>query len=157
MKTNNHRIFWAAVLGVLLMPFGMRDASAGVSVNINLGPPPIFAPAPPEVVMIPGSSIYFVPNLNIDVFFYNGYWWSPRGGYWYRSRAYNGPWRTINRRYVPAPLFRIPGHYRGVYEREPRIPYGRWKHRERIERRQWREEHGGWNERGPGRSHGRDN
>lgn len=149
MKAKVYKAFGlVALFGALLIPCGMKEASAGVNVNINLGPPPIVVARPPEVVMIPGLPIYFVPNLDIDVFFYNGYWWSPRGGYWYRSRAYNGPWRGIDRRYVPAPLFRVPRDYQGIYKRERRIPYGQWKHREKAER-------GGWKEHG--RGHGRDN
>jgi len=45
---------------------------AEVSVNINLGPPPILVSAPPAVVMIPQSQVYFVPDPQIDVFFYAG-------------------------------------------------------------------------------------
>lgn len=164
MKTNIYRVFGMVVLLTpLFLPCGMRDASAGVSVNINIGPPPIVLPAPPEMVMVPGSPVFFVPSLDFDVFFYGGYWWSPRGDRWYRSRAYNGPWQTINRRYIPRPVIRVPGDYRAIYEREPRIPYGQWKkerrQRENMERREWKEGHDGWPGpgRGPGRGHGRDN
>jgi hypothetical protein len=156
MKTNSYKVFGlVALLWMLIMPCGIRETLAGVSVNINIGPPPIMLPAPPEVVMVPGSPVYFVPHLDLDVFFYGGYWWSPRGDRWYRSRAYNGPWRTISRRYVPAPVFRVPRDYRRIYESEPHIPYGQWKHREKMERRQWDEERGGGDERGHG--HGRGN
>ena len=94
--------------------------------------------------MIPGSQVYFVPQPDIDIFFYNGYWWSPRGDRWYRARAYNGPWGIVGRRFVPAPVFGIPRNYRGIYEREHHIPYGQWKkefrHGEREERRDWKKE-----------------
>jgi len=81
---------------------------------------------PREVVMIPGVQVYFVPEFEFDVFFYNGYWWSPRGNRWYRARAYNGPWGIIERRYVPAPVYRVPKDYRVRYEKQQRIPYGQW-------------------------------
>ena len=61
-----------------------------------------------------------MPGLEFDVFFYNGYWWSPRGNRWYRARAYNGPWKTISR-------YRVPKDYRARYEKQQRIPYGQWK------------------------------
>jgi hypothetical protein len=96
-----------------------------VSININLGPPPIVVAEPPEAVMIPGLQVYFVPQLEFDVFFYNGYWWSPRGSRWYRARAYNGPWKVVTKRYVPAPVYRVPNDYRNVYEKEQHIPYVR--------------------------------
>ena len=82
---------------------------------------------PQEVVGIPGSSVYFVPGFQSDVFFYNNYWWSPRGNQWYRARDYNGPWGNVEQRSVPAPVYRVPNDYRVRYENEKRIPYGQWK------------------------------
>lgn len=132
------------LVGTVLTVGAVRNAAAEVSVSINIGPPPIVAPAPPEVVLMPRMGVYFVPGLSFDVFFYNGYWWSPRGDRWYRSRAYGGPWRIIDRRYVPRPVFGVPHDYRRTYERERRIPYGQWKkeheRRGRGERREWRDE-----------------
>jgi hypothetical protein len=150
------------LLGALLTCGTAQEASAGVDVGvgINLGPPPIVVAEPPVVVPIPRSQVYFVPEVEFDVFFHNGYWWSPRGDRWYRSRAYKGPWRIVERRYVPAPVIRVPGDYRSVYGRERHIPYGQWKkdraRHERGERRHKRgherEEHRGGRERG---EHGR--
>jgi len=152
------------LLGGLLVCGAANDALARVDVgiNVNLGPPPIVVPAPPEVVLVPGSQVYFVPGIEFDVFFHNGYWWSPRGDRWYRSRAYDGPWRIVERRYVPAPVYRVPREYRNVYRHERHIPYGEWKrdrgrydrgehrgdgeHRDRDEYRE-RGEHGRGHER----------
>ena len=118
----------AVLLGALFALRATKEAAAvDVRVNINLGPPPIVVAEPPEVVMIPGSRVYFVPDPKIDVFFYSGYWWSPRGDRWYRARAYNGPWGIVKQRYVPAPVYQVPRNYRVVYEREQHIPYGQWK------------------------------
>ena len=166
MRRKGYRIFGPALLlGVLLACSAAGTALAGVSVgvNVNLGPPPIVVPAPPEVVLVPNTSVYFVPGVEFDVFFYNGYWWSPRGDRWYRARAYNGPWRTVERRYVPRPVFRVPHDYRSVYVRERHIPYGEWRdrhfrggHRDVREERHGRgdefREHG---EREEHREHGR--
>ena len=104
-----------------------EPARAEVSVSINLGPPPIVVAEPPQVVMIPGSQVHFVPDPNIDVFFYGGYWWSPRGDRWYRARAYNGPWGVIERHRVPRAVIYVPRDYRARYERERHVPYGQWK------------------------------
>jgi hypothetical protein len=102
-------------------------AQAEVSVNINLGPPPIVVSAPPGVVMIPQTQVYFVPDPHIDVFFYGGYWGSPRGEQWYRAKAYHGPWGAIEQRKVPRSVIYVPQDYRGRYEREQHVPYGQWK------------------------------
>ena len=123
------------------------SARAEVSVSINLGPPPIVVAAPPEVVMIPGSQIHFVPDPKIDVFFFGGYWWSPRGERWYRARAYNGPWGVIERHRVPRAVIYVPRDYRARYQRERPVPYRQWKKdRSRWDRdnrkahRQWERE-----------------
>jgi hypothetical protein len=115
--------------GVMLLSGVPGSAQAGVDVgvSINIGPPPIVVAEPPEVVMVPRSNVYFVPSVRFDVFFHDGYWWSPRGDGWYRSRAYNGPWRIIERRHVPGPVVRVPREYRTVYVKEKPIPYGQWK------------------------------
>ena len=136
------------LLGALLACGVANEAAAEVRVGIgiNIGPPPIVVAEPPEVVLVPGSQVYFVPGLEFDVFFSNGYWWSPRGDRWYRARAYNGPWRTVERRFVPGPVIRVPHDYRRVYGRERHIPYREWREhrgrgefRERGERREMRE------------------
>jgi hypothetical protein len=135
------------LLGALLNCGVPGEAAAGVNVgvSVNIGPPPIVVAEPPAVVLVPGSQVYFVPGVEFDVFFYNGWWWSPRGDQWYRARAYNGPWGIIGRRYVPRPLFRVPHDYRRVYARERHIPYREWRggHPGREEHREMREEHHG--------------
>jgi hypothetical protein len=125
----------ALLLGALLACGAPNEVVAGgvdFGVNVNIGPPPIVVAEPPAMVMVPDTQVYFVPEAKFDVFFYNGYWWSPRGDRWYRSRAYNGPWRHMDRRFVPRPVCRVPHDYRHAYARERHIPY-----------REWREHHGG--------------
>ena len=119
-------------------------ARAEVNVNINLGPPPIVVSEPPAVVMIPGSQVHFVPDPNIDVFFYNGYWWSPRGEQWYRAREYRGPWKMIELRRVPPAVVYMPRDYRTRYEREHHVPYGQWKKERSRYDRENRKAHKQW-------------
>ncbi|OGC24879.1 hypothetical protein A2291_01915 [candidate division WOR-1 bacterium RIFOXYB2_FULL_42_35] len=123
--------FWALLGLVLLLESSVLGFSgrtpAKVKVAIDLGPPPIMVSAPSEVVMMPGTNIYFVPSNNFDVFFYNGYWWSPRGERWYRAGQYNGPWGYVHNNDVPGHLFKVPKNYRVVYKKERIIKYGHWK------------------------------
>lgn len=124
-------------------------ALAEVNVNINVGPPPVVVHEPPELVVVPRTMVYFVPGVEIDLFFYRGFWWTRHGGRWYRSRAYNGPWIIVGPRHVPVEIVRLPRDYRTVYVRERRIPYGHlkkdWERRER-ERREMRGEWKDWKE-----------
>ena len=60
------------LLGSLFAFGGMKEASAEVSVNINIGPRRSWSLSLPGVVMIPGSLVYFVPQPDIDIFFTMG-------------------------------------------------------------------------------------
>ena len=87
MKLFSGTLLLALVLAVPV------PSKAGVDVNISVGfPPPIVFAAPPEVVVIPETYVYAVPDVNVDLFFYNGWWWRPWQGRWYRSRNYNSGW-----------------------------------------------------------------
>jgi hypothetical protein len=144
--TNSGKGFRCLVAGAAFaaaMGF-LEPARAEVSVNINLGPPPIVVSAPPAVVMIPQSQVYFVPDPHIDVFFYGGYWWSPRGEQWYRAKAYNGPWGVVEHRKVPRSVIYVPRDYRARYERERHVPYGQWKKDHSSWDRQNRKSHKQW-------------
>jgi hypothetical protein len=152
------------LLGVLLVGGNATASEVRIGVGINIGPPPIVVAEPPAVVLVPGSPVYFVPGLEFDVFFSNGYWWSPRGDVWYRAQAYNGPWRVVERRFVPGPVIHVPHDYRRVYARERHIPYREWRehrgrgrgeHMEHMEHREHGEhgEHGEHEEHGHGHEH----
>jgi len=166
MKKRIYGMLGLFVLLGAMMPLGeTNEVVAQVQVDINIGPPPIVVAAPPAVVMVPRSKVYFVPDPYVDVFFYNGYWWSPRGNRWYRSRAYKGPWGVVDQRYVPGPVHRVPRDYRTVYEKEKHIPYGQWKkqgkNRAKAERKEDKGEYkqeqkqGGGHSQGQGHGQGR--
>jgi len=103
---------------------------AGVDVNIgvNFGPPPpVVIAAPPPVVVIPGTYVYFAPDVQVDILFYHGDWYRPHGGRWYRGAGYDGPWVFVEPARVPGVLLRLPPNYRRVPPGHERIPYGQLK------------------------------
>lgn len=105
-----------------------------VSIGINL--PAVRFAAPPAVVVIPGTYVYMVPDVDVDVFFYQGYWWRPYEGRWYRSRDYNGSWGHVEPNRIPGGLRALPQDYRHrlspQYERIPHEDVKRnWKKWER--------------------------
>jgi len=156
--TNSGRIFRCLLAGAAIaaaMGFS-EPARAEVSVNINLGPPVVVA-EPPHLVLVPQSQVYFSPDPQVDIFFYGGYWWSPRGDRWYRATEHNGPWGVIERSRVPQEVIVVPGDYRTRFEREKPIPYGQWKKQHKqVEKakhkEQKRDKH---DDRGGGGKHGR--
>jgi len=139
------RVFRFSLLVIAAIVLGGAEAArAQVSVNINLGPPPIVVAEPPVVVMVPQSRVYFVPDPHVDIFFYGGYWWSPRGEVWYRAKAYNGPWGVITQTRVPRAVVYMPRDYRARYERERPVPYGQWKKEHERWERENRKSHKKW-------------
>ena len=129
------------LLVAVLVPLSVR-AQIGVSVGVNVPlPPPIVFSAPPEVVVLPESNVYVVPDAEADIFFTGGWWWRPWEGRWYRSRHYDRGWGFY--RQAPPRFYRnVPPGWRNDY-RDHRWRGREWNH-ERIAHgdmeRNWR----GW-------------
>ncbi|MGO9377250.1 MAG: hypothetical protein ACLP29_01705, partial [Dissulfurispiraceae bacterium] len=113
---------------------------AAVDVNVNIAlPPPIVFAAPPNVIVMPDANdVYVDPEVNVDLFFWNGWWWRPWEGRWYRSYYYDRGWGYYNN--VPSFYFDVDPGWRGYYRDHnwyghrwnyERIPYGQlqqnWK------------------------------
>ncbi|MFA5354038.1 MAG: hypothetical protein WC291_07400, partial [Thermodesulfovibrionales bacterium] len=150
-----------AVTGLSSPNIGSAEVEGDVNATIGLGaddgldeevddyaplPEYDFA-APPDVVPIPGSYAYYVPGIDVDILFYNGFWYRPYRGYWYKSRFYNGPWGYIGHRHVPRYLMDLPPRWRDIPPIYDRIPYDRfnrdWR---RWERERFWERNDKWRE-----------
>ncbi len=59
----------------------------------------------PNLVLIPGSSVYYTYSNGELLYYYNGYWWQNADNIWYRSSFYGGPWFIIGYRYVPFDVY----------------------------------------------------
>lgn len=107
---------------------------AEVSVSINIGlPPPIVFAAPPELIVLPDTDyVYVAPAIDVDLFFWNGWWWRFWEGRWYRSHYYNRGWGYYN--YVPRFYYDVDPGWRRYYRE--RSWYGhRWNYAPIPERR----------------------
>jgi len=124
--TMSRTIYLLLIAGLIFAGSAGISSSADINININPVPPPHFAfAAPPSVHVIPGSYVYLVPNMDFDMFFYNGYWYRPHNNYWYRAVGYNGPWHY--HKAVPRPLLHLPSDYRRIPPGHTFIPYGQLK------------------------------
>ncbi|MBI5100935.1 MAG: hypothetical protein HZA16_02395 [Nitrospirae bacterium] len=149
MKAGKSGLLMAGVIFLALAIFSSQ-AYAGVSVGIGVNIPSFRFAAPPHLVVVPGTYAYFAPETDVDIVFFNGYWYRTYEGRWFRARGYNGPWGVIAPSRVPGVLIELPRDYRHIYREHPRIAYRdfnrnwrRWernKHWERDER--WREGRG---------------
>ena len=97
-----------------------------VSVQIGVSlPPPIGFSAPPETILLPGTGVYVVPGLADDFFFWDGWWWRPWNGRWYRSHGYNSGWGYYDG--IPSFYSRVPSGWREDY-RNNRWQGKEWNH-----------------------------
>jgi len=123
-------------------------AAAGLALDIDIGgldieigaPPRAEFAGPPELVPIPGRYVYFVPDIDYDLFFYHSRWYRLHKGRWFRSENYAGPWEHV--REVPPALIDLPPDYRSIPRGYSRIPYGelrnnweRWEREKYFDRR----------------------
>ncbi|OGP66635.1 MAG: hypothetical protein A2031_09680 [Deltaproteobacteria bacterium RBG_19FT_COMBO_43_11] len=106
----------ALVIVVPISTMAMGRVDVGVSIPL---PPPIIFPGPPQLVVIPETNVYAVPDVDVDVFFYGGWWWRPWEGRWYRSQRYDSGWSH----YQGTPSFHrsVPSGWRNDYKQR------RWK------------------------------
>jgi hypothetical protein len=93
---------------------GVNVTVGGEGVNVIVGTnlPTVSFVAPPDVVVIPGTYVYMVPDIDSDVLFFQGYWWRPYEGHWYRSQEYNGRWSHVEPEGIPSGLRTLPQDYR---------------------------------------------
>ncbi len=90
-------------------------ARAQISIGIGLPlPPPIMFPAPPAVIALPDTdNVYVAPDIDVDLFFWNGFWWRLWDGRWYRSPYYNRGWGYYSG--IPDFYFDVDPGWRGYY------------------------------------------
>jgi len=115
-------------------------AAADVHIGINVGvppPPPIVVERPPELVIVPGSPVYYAPAVPYNFFYYDGAYYTFHDAHWFSARSAHGPWTYVRR--VPRPVVAVPVRYY-------RVPPGHLKH------------HGPppWHDHGRGHGHGHD-
>ena len=115
---------------------------AAVDINVNISlPPPIVFQAPPDVIVMPDTNgVYVVPEIDTDMFFWNGWWWRLWEGRWYRSHYYNRGWGYYNA--VPSFYFDVDPGWRGYY-RDHNWYGHRWNY-ERIPNRQLQQNWKSW-------------
>jgi len=85
---------------------GVGIALPGVRIGVNI-------PAYPNMAPIPGYPVYYAPQLDANLFFYDSTYWLFANDDWYSSTWYNGPWYPVEPYLVPSFILRIPvGYYR---------------------------------------------
>lgn len=134
------RLFLGTLLLASMFSFPL-PMMAEVSVNIGFSmplPPVIQFHEAPRMVVLPGTYVYVAPDVDVDIFFTDGWWWRPYRGQWYRSHDYNSGWS--HHRYPPTFYNQVNRHWRDDYRKH------QWKgHRWNPEQRDHREVQKNWN------------
>lgn len=76
----------------------------------------------PSMQIIPGSPVYYATNSGVNLFFYDGVYWSFFNDGWYMSSWYSGPWYPVDPFNVPLYLLNVPVRY---YVNRPAY-FGAW-------------------------------
>lgn len=120
-----------AIIFVTSLAIGMNlasPASAQVSIGVNLPGVSIGINLPvyPSFVPVPGYPVYYAPQVDANLFFYDGLYWVYVDDNWYSSSWYNGPWELVEPNLVPYFVLRIPI----IYYRRPPGYFGQWDRRQ---------------------------
>ena len=99
-------VMLAIVMALFIVPC-LAQAQIDIRISIPL-PPPIVFSTPPLMVVLPETEVYVAPDYDQDLYFYQGFWWRPWCGRWYRSLNYDSGWEFYHG---------VPGWYGGVYPR----------------------------------------
>ncbi len=99
----------------------VRPAPDDDDTNVRVvGPPAVVVVDDPELVVIPGTYVYWLDGQE-GVYFYGGGWWRAWDGYWYRADVYNGQWVRVELGHVPHPVTHLPyGWHENRYD-APRV------------------------------------
>ncbi len=130
-------IFLALIMAVPVPTMAMGRVDVGVSIPL---PPPIGFAGPPEMVVLPETYIYVVPDSDVDIFFYGGWWWRPWNGRWYRSHYYNSGWGYYQG--TPSFYISVPSGWRNDY-RQRRWGGHQWNY-QRIPHQHVQQNWQGW-------------
>jgi|SRR5262245_1386051 len=136
----------AMVAGLMVATLAGSAGPAQAAVHVSIG---INVPAPPQLVVVPGTPVSYAPGVPGNYFFYGGQYYVFTNGIWYAGPGYMGPWAVVAPQYVPRPLLTVPVRY---YRAAPE----EWRHSRREHPPRWAQHWGpDWDEHGHG--HGHDN
>ena len=138
-------IFFGILFFTLMANPTMSSAEMSINIGIGVPLPQVIIHDPPPVVVIPGTYVYFAPDVGVDIFFYHGYWYRPHRGHWYRGRGYDGPWDNIRTSRVPHVVRDLPPDFRHTVRHHERIRHANlqrnwktWEQKKHWDRRHYR-------------------
>jgi hypothetical protein len=113
------RVQWllVGVLGLYALELVVPALGAAqINIGVNIGippppPPPVVIAAPPQLVVIPGTRVFYAPEVPHNYFFYGGKAYVFHDSAWFVAPTHNGPWTFVAIEQVPPPIRRVPVRY----------------------------------------------
>ncbi len=122
MKKSNLFLLAAAIVTMTVM-ITPTASTAEVNVSLSIPLPGLVISSPPDMAVVPGTYVYYPPEVSADIFFYEGHWYRSHHNGWYIANGYNGPWRTVGVGHVPRAVMNVPHGYRGMRPQYDRIAH----------------------------------
>src|SRR5262245_45890539 len=96
-----------------VMPGQAAEVNVGINIGIPAPPPPVVIATPPQVVLVPGSPVYYAPAVGFNLFVYSGRYYRFHDGHWFIAASHGGPWTFVAPGKVPRPVLAVPvGYYK---------------------------------------------
>ena len=125
-------------LGMQAPQASAADVSVGLRVGDRYTGPRVAYVREPDLVMVPGTRVYYTSSSDYDLYRYGGNWYTYYDGGWYRASRPNGPFKFISYQSVPRQVRYVPSEYRSW--RTPRgYAYGTYKNGRWYRNQNWQE------------------
>jgi hypothetical protein len=119
----NRLPIWIACVALALTLYAPASKAADISINLRVGDPyrgpRLVFQSEPDIVVVPGTRVYYVRNYDYDVYRYGSYWYYTYDGGWYRARRYGGPYVYVGVQSVPRSVAYVPVKYRRHWRESP--------------------------------------
>lgn len=77
----------------------------------------------PDLIVVPGTYVYYYNWNGYDCFFYDGFWWIPWNNLWYESYYYYGGWAPVGPSFVPNNVRHLPVGWKMDIANGPRVGF----------------------------------
>ena len=125
---RTYSLFIAAVLTGIALLAGV--AAAG-DVNISVGWPPPLIIEKPRVVMVPETQVYRAPQLEFNLFVFDGKYYSLHNDRWFMAVRVGAPWTPVIVEHVPVAVRAVPVAY---YKVPPgHVKKMKYKHKDKYD------------------------
>ena len=95
-------LFFTGCVGIAHIPPGHQKKQAVVVAGPAVAPP--LLNAKPRLVVIQEWGVSYAADLDDEIYFFDGVWFSFHSNRWFQSRSHIGPWIVVSDAKVPGKL-----------------------------------------------------